>query len=374
MKPEDDIHLVYAVVEDLNVCPDLPDFFRVQNRYRGQYQPQRFFSANEGNVGPSVVGVPLAAACRRQPGETVQVVDKGPYHSIDGPGRSGGSAFSHGRHYTEMLGFSEPDLTTQQLIANVPVHFYMARIIAVANQKGGVGKTTTTISLGTALRKERKRVLLVDLDPQAALSSTLAAAPDNGAKTVYQVLLGQVKIAEAIRVTQTGPHVLPATIDLSAADLDLAAEMGRERILSDALNSVADRYDFILIDCPPSLGLLTLNALVAAGEVLVPLQCEYLAMRGMNLLLRTVEKVRRTLNPDLAIVGILVTMYNARTVHAREVLEEVRRAFGEQVFPMVVKSSVRFKEAPAAGLSILDYDAAHDGAVAYRDLARRLIK
>ena len=250
----------------------------------------------------------------------------------------------------------------------------MPRIIAVANQKGGVGKTTTVLNLGTALRREGKRVLLVDLDPQAALSLSLRVPVYQPPVTIYQVLLGQKTAPNAVRVTHAGADLIPADIDLAAAELELAAQIGRERVIGEALQSLSDKYDFILIDCPPSLGLLTVNALVAAGEVLIPLQCEYLAMRAMSLLLRTIDKVKAKLNPRLGIAGILVTMYNGRTVHGQEVLDEVRSTFGSKVFSAVVKSSVRFKEAPAAGLSILDYAAVHEGAAAYRGLAKELLK
>jgi len=250
----------------------------------------------------------------------------------------------------------------------------MTRIIAVANQKGGVGKTTTVLNLGAALQKQGQKVLLVDLDPQAALSTSLGVPVAQVPETVYQVLVAGSPTSKAIRATVAGPDLVPANIDLAAAELELAAEIGRERILGEALAPVAPRYDFILIDCPPSLSLLTLNALVAAGEVLVPLQCEYLAMRGMNLLLKTVNQVRAKLNPGLELTGILVTMYNTRTLHAQEVLGEVRAAFGARVLPMVVRTSVRFKEAPATGLSMLDYASGHDGTDAYRALARELLK
>ena len=250
----------------------------------------------------------------------------------------------------------------------------MTRIIAVANQKGGVGKTTTVLNLGAALQKQGQKVLLVDLDPQAALSTSLGVPVTQVPETVYQALVSGSPAARAIRATAAGPDLVPANIDLAAAELELAAQIGRERILTEVLEPIAARYDFILIDCPPSLGLLTLNALVAAGEVLIPLQCEYLAMRGMNLLLKTVTQVRAKLNPDLKVTGILVTMYNTRTLHAQEVLGEVKATFGPQVLPMVVHSSVRFKEAPATGLSMLDYAAVHDGTDAYRALAKELLK
>ena len=250
----------------------------------------------------------------------------------------------------------------------------MARIIAVANQKGGVGKTTTVLNLGTALRREGKRVLLVDLDPQAALSVSLRVPINQAALTIYQVLLCKAAASKAVRPTYSGADLIPANIDLAAAEPELVAAMGRERILGEALQPLRDNYDFILIDCPPSLGLLTVNALVAAGEVLIPLQCEYLAMRAMGLLMRIIDSVRARLNPGLAITGVLVTMYNSRTVHAQEVLDEARATFGSKVFSAVVKSSVRFKEAPAAGLSILDYAAVHEGAAAYRSLAKELLK
>ena len=250
----------------------------------------------------------------------------------------------------------------------------MARIISVANQKGGVGKTTTALNLASALHKEGRRVLLVDLDPQAALTTSLRPPRIKPGKTVYELLLSQCSATQTIIRLRSAPDLIPASIDLAAAELELAAEMGRERVLADALATVTDQYDFIIIDCPPSLGLLTVNAFVAAGEVLVPLQCEYLAMRALNLLMRTIERVRARLNPKLELAGILVTMYNGRTIHSREVLEEVRKAFGEKVFPVVIGSSVRFKESPAAGLSILDYARTHDGARAYRELAKEVLR
>ena len=250
----------------------------------------------------------------------------------------------------------------------------MSRIISVANQKGGVGKTTTVLNLGSALHKEGQRVLVVDLDPQAALTTSLHPSGVGARKTIYDVLLSQRSLSEAIIRSRSGPDLVPASIDLAAAELELAAEMGRERVLHDALLPVAARYDFILIDCPPSLGLLTVNAFVAAQEVLVPLQCEYLAMRALNLLLRTIDRVRARLNPNLELAGILVTMFNGRTLHAQEVLAEVQRGFKGKVFPVVVRSSVRFKESPAAGLSILDYAGTHDGARAYRELAKEVLR
>jgi chromosome partitioning protein len=249
----------------------------------------------------------------------------------------------------------------------------MARILSVANQKGGVGKTTTVLNLGAALQNEGRRVLLVDLDPQAALSTSLAVPVSETQKTIYHVLLSQIPASAAVITDKSRPDLVPANIDLAAAEVELVAEMGRERILADALWPLRDRYDFVLVDCPPSLGLLTINALVAADEVLIPLQCEYLAMRGLGLLLRTVDRVKAKLNPSLEVAGILVTMFNGRTLHAQEVLEEVRKAFGRKVLPVIIKSSVRFKEAPAAGLSILDYATSHEGAKAYRALAKELL-
>ena len=250
----------------------------------------------------------------------------------------------------------------------------MARIISVANQRGGVGKTTTVLNLGSALDKEGQRVLLVDLDPQAALTTSLRPSEYQPPKTVYELLLSQCSVSQALSRRRSGPDLIPASIDLAAAELELASEMGRERVLADALAPVADKYDFIVIDCPPSLGLLTVNALVAAREVLVPLQCEYLAMRALSLLLRTIERVKSRLNPSLELAGILVTMYDRRTLHAQEVLQEARKAFGEKVFPVVIGSSVRFKESPADGLSILDYARTHDGARAYRELAKEVLR
>ena len=250
----------------------------------------------------------------------------------------------------------------------------MARIISVANQKGGVGKTTTVLNLGAALHQEGQRVLLVDLDPQAALSTSVAVSGNGDHSTIYEVLLSEVSAAAAIRRTGAGPDLIPANIDLAAAEVELMAEMGRERVLAEALRPIHDRYQFVLIDCPPSLGLLTINALVAAGEVVIPLQCEYLAMRGLSLLLRTIDRVKAKLNPSLEVAGILLTMYNGRTLHAKEVLEEVRESFGDRVLPMVVRASVRFKEAPAAGMSILEYAASHEGAQAYRALAKEFMR
>ncbi len=249
----------------------------------------------------------------------------------------------------------------------------MSRIIAVANQKGGVGKTTTTISLGVALSREGQRVLLVDMDPQAALSVSLGVQVATLQHTIYQVLLGELPVGQAVRGTASGPDVLPANIDLSAAELELAAQIGRERFLAEALQSLSFRYDFILLDLPPSLGLLTINGLVAASEVILPVQCEYLAVKALTLMLVTIDKVKAKLNPSLTILGILPTMFNARTLHAQEVLDELREAFRVHIFEHVVKQSVRFKEAPAGGLSILDYAPDNEGANAYRALAKELL-
>src|SRR3954469_11342314 len=248
-----------------------------------------------------------------------------------------------------------------------------AVVTAVVNQKGGVGKTTTTFNLGVGMYRLGRRVLLVDLDPQASLSVSMGVPIAHLTASVYQALLDeQVDPIPIIRETLSGPDILPATIDLAAAEVELVSMTLRELVLRDLLDRLRPRYDHILIDCPPSLGLLTINALAAADQVIIPMQCEYLSTRGLTLLLRTLEKVKSRLNRELRVAGILPTMFDGRTTHAKEVLEELHTNFPGQVFDVVIKDSVRVKESPAAGLSIFDYDHGHDVAQAYMKLAREV--
>jgi chromosome partitioning protein len=249
-----------------------------------------------------------------------------------------------------------------------------ARIISLCNQKGGVGKTTSTINLGAALAEYGRRVLAIDFDPQGALSAGLGVATHDVA-TIYDLLLGTVKNpAEAIIPTAVpNLDVIPANIDLSAAEVHLVNEVARETILARVLKKVSDQYDVILIDCQPSLGLLTVNALTAAHGVLIPLECEFFALRGVALLVETIDKVRDRLNPAIELDGILATMYDARTLHSREVLERVVETFGDQVLETVIGRTVKFPDASVAGAPITTFAPDHSAADAYRQLARELI-
>ena len=249
-----------------------------------------------------------------------------------------------------------------------------ARIIALCNQKGGVGKTTTTINLGAALAEYGRRVLAVDFDPQGALSAGLGIATHDVA-TVYDLLLGSVQDpTEAIvNSGDPNPDVIPANIDLSAAEVHLVNEVARETILARVLRKVSDRYDVVLIDCQPSLGLLTVNALTAAHGVLIPLECEFFALRGVALLVETIDKVRDRLNPAISLDGILATMYDPRTLHSREVLERVVETFGDQVLETVIGRTVKFPDATVAGAPITTFAPDHSAAESYRQLARELI-
>jgi chromosome partitioning protein len=249
-----------------------------------------------------------------------------------------------------------------------------ARIIALCNQKGGVGKTTTAISLGAALAGYGRRVLAVDFDPQGALSAGLGVAMHDVAN-IYDLMLGSVKDAhEAIQHTSTpNLDIIPANIDLSAAEVHLVNEVAREQILARVLRQVSGEYDVILIDCQPSLGLLTVNALTASHGVLIPLECEFFALRGVALLVETIDKVRDRLNPALELDGILATMYDSRTLHSREVLERVVETFGDRVFETVIGRTVKFPDASVSGTPITEFAPDHRAAVAYRQLARELI-
>lgn len=250
-----------------------------------------------------------------------------------------------------------------------------ARIIAMCNQKGGVGKTTSVINLGAALAEYGRKVLLVDFDPQGALSVGLGINPHEIDLTIYNVIMQRtIPVHEAIRPTGVPDlDLLPANIDLSAAEVQLVSEVAREQILSRALRPVMDDYDAIVIDCQPSLGLLTVNALTAAHGVVIPLECEFFALRGVALLVETIEKVRDRLNPGLEIDGILATMYDPRTLHSREVVARVVEAFGDRVFHTVIGRTVKFPDASVAAEPITTYAASHAGAYAYRLLARELI-
>ncbi len=250
-----------------------------------------------------------------------------------------------------------------------------ARVLAMCNQKGGVGKTTTAINLGAALAELGRRVLLVDLDPQGALSVGLGLNPLQLDRTVYNLMLERHTGVDDVllKTNVDGMDLLPSNIDLSAAEVQLVNEVAREQTLSRVLAPVLAEYDIVLVDCQPSLGLLTVNALTASDGVIIPLECEFFALRGVALLIQTIEKVQERLNPRLELEGILATMYDARTLHGREVLARVVEAFGDRVFHTVINRTVRFPETTVAGEPITSYASGSAGAQAYRDLAREVL-
>ncbi|HEX2702878.1 MAG TPA: AAA family ATPase [Solirubrobacteraceae bacterium] len=246
-----------------------------------------------------------------------------------------------------------------------------ARVIAFANQKGGVAKTTTTLNLAAAFAEEGHRVLCVDMDPQGNLTMSQGIDPDTLERSMYDVLVHQTSIREVVRKREI--DVACSSIDLAGAEIALAATIGRERALERALKQVADDYDFICIDTPPSLGLLTINALTAAHKVIVPVQCEYLSMRGLIQLQNTLSMVRENLNPTVDIQGILPTLVDSRTIHAKEAIEILEENFGDRVFASRIRKTVRFAEAPVKGMSVLRYDPSGTAAKAYRDLAKEIL-
>jgi chromosome partitioning protein len=247
----------------------------------------------------------------------------------------------------------------------------MAKVIAFANQKGGVAKTTTTLNLGVALKELGHRVLLVDLDPQGNLTMSQGMNPDAIERSMFDVLVHRVPISDVVETVEV--DIAVASIDLAGAELALSALIGRERALDKALVEVRDKYDFILIDTPPSLGLLTINAFVAAQGVIVPVQCEYLSLRGLVQLENTLAMVRENLNPNVRVEGIVPTMYDGRTLHAREAIEILEEHFGDLVYETRIRKTVRYAEAPVKGSSVLRYDPTGPAAQAYRDLAKEVL-
>src|SRR3954471_4271659 len=247
----------------------------------------------------------------------------------------------------------------------------LARVIAFANQKGGVAKTTTTLNLGVALAEQGEKVLAIDLDPQGNLTMSQGWNPDEIDRSMFDVLVHRLPITEIIRTNEIDVGV--ASIDLAGAELALASMIGRERALEKALQPVRESYDFILIDTPPSLGLLTINAFVAAQGVIVPVQCEYLSLRGLVQLENTLTMIRENLNPDVAIQGILPTMFDKRLLHSREAVEILRENFGDLVLQTKIRKTVRYAEAPVKGQSIMKYDPSGDAALAYRLLAKEVL-
>lgn len=250
-----------------------------------------------------------------------------------------------------------------------------ARIIAMVNQKGGVGKTTSTINLGAALAELGRKVLLVDFDPQGALSAGFGSNPHELDLTVYNVMMDRsVDVWDVVQQTHVeNVDLLPANIDLSAAEVQLVNEVAREQVLASALRKVEDHYDVILIDCQPSLGLLTVNALTASHGVIIPLICEFFALRAVALLVDSISKVQDRINPKLQIDGVLATMFDSRTLHSREVIARIVDAFGDKVFDTVIKRTVKFPDATVAAEPILAFASNHPGAESYRQLARELI-
>ena len=250
-----------------------------------------------------------------------------------------------------------------------PAH---AQVIAFANQKGGVAKTTTTLNLGVALSEHGLKVLAIDLDPQGNLTMSQGWNPDEIERSNFDVLVHKLPITEIIRRGEI--DVAVSSIDLAGAELALSSMIGRERALEKALLPVRDNYDFILVDTPPSLGLLTVNALVAADSVIVPVQCEYLSLRGLVQLENTLEMVRENLNPEVSIIGIVPTMFDKRITHSREADEILRENFGDLVYQTRIRKTIRFAEAPVKGTSVLGYEPSGEAAEMYRDLAKEVLR
>ena len=247
----------------------------------------------------------------------------------------------------------------------------LGQVIAFANQKGGVAKTTTTLNLGAAMKEKGFSVLAIDLDPQGNLTMSQGWNPDDIERSMFDVLVHRLPIEEIVRVAEV--DVAVSSIDLAGAELALSSMIGRERALEKALVGVRAKYDYILIDTPPSLGLLTINALVAASGVIVPVQCEYLSLRGLVQLQNTLEMIRENLNPEVDIQGILPTMYDRRLVHSREAVDILRENFGDLVFNTRIRKTIRYAEAPVKGQSVLTYDPSGEAADLYRDLAKEVL-
>lgn len=246
-----------------------------------------------------------------------------------------------------------------------------ATIVAIANQKGGVGKSTTAINLGAGLSLQGEKILIVDLDPQGNTSSGLGIDRGRIELSTYEVLINEVPIDDAIEPTSVRDlYVVPATIELAGAEIELVSVFSRETRLASALGPVLEEYDFILVDCPPSLGLLTINGLAAADEVTIPIQCEYYALEGVSQLMRNIQLVQQGLNPELEVEGIILTMYDGRTTLSSDVVEQVRQHFGETTYKTVIPRTVRLSEAPSYGEPIEAFDPMSRGAIAYRELAR----
>ncbi|MFV1969470.1 MAG: ParA family protein [Acidimicrobiia bacterium] len=244
-------------------------------------------------------------------------------------------------------------------------------VVAIANQKGGVGKSTTAINLGAGLAFQGERVLIIDLDPQGNTSSGLGVDRSTIDTSTYEVLVDGVAVSDALEPTSVhGLHVVPATIELAGAEIELVSMFSREQRLKQALKEAVDEYDFILIDCPPSLGLLTINGLAAADEVLIPIQCEYYALEGVSQLTRNIDLVKGSLNPQLVIEGVVLTMFDGRTTLAADVVEQVRSHFADMAYKTVIPRTVRLSEAPSYGEPIEAYDDMSRGAIAYRELSR----
>lgn len=250
----------------------------------------------------------------------------------------------------------------------------MARIISVANQKGGVGKTTTTVNLGACLAYFGKKILLVDIDAQGNATSGLGVRKSDVEKDIYDILVNETLVKEVVLPSsRENLWVVPATIQLAGAEIELTSQMARESRLKQALEKVKDDYDYILIDCPPSLGHLTINAFTASDSILIPVQCEYYALEGLSQLLNTVRLVQKHFNPDLKIEGVLLTMLDARTNLGYEVVDEVKKYFRERVYKTIIPRNIRLSEAPSHGLSIIDYDARSRGAEVYLELAKEVL-
>lgn len=251
----------------------------------------------------------------------------------------------------------------------------MSRVMAIANQKGGVAKTTTAVNLAACLAHYKKKVLLIDLDPQGNATSGLGIDKQKLHRSVYDVLVNNVPAAKVlVETARAGLTLLPARVELAGAELELVSAISREMRLKNALEDIREQYQYVLIDCPPSLGLLTLNALTAADTYLVPIQCEYYALEGLSQLLNTIRLVQKNLNPRLDMEGILMTMYDNRINLANQVVEDVRANFGDKVFKTIIPRNVRLSEAPSYGMSIIDYDKRSKGAETYLALAKEVIK